>query len=289
MAYLGLYQAGDFFRHPATGDRDYALQNFPDRLGLLARNVGGGGTCCIFGDGNLDYANEEGKIVSDYNNNFRLDLQGKAREFDITRVTWTNEPPAEFKTSHIAQFQVQFGYQSQVRLTKSKQSKLDYLTKNAGALAGVMLGMRQVVTAAEFRQALQMSFNRIATVGGEWYGVVMSNVTHPDDDRFWPQLYYWCPECIHLVLVKFRSRTLHSQQTLSFTNSNVAADIINCRTCGNRLFTAQNKKKLQEEIATFAESERNTGIKLRLNNLRDSLDVANPAVPLTRTYKHDPG
>jgi len=60
------------------------------------------------------------------------------------------------------------------------------LTTHAGAIAGVMLGMRQVVSAADFRTALESSFNRIRDVGGQYFAVLMSNVAHPDDDRRWP-------------------------------------------------------------------------------------------------------
>jgi len=72
------------------------------------------------------------------------------------------------------------------------------LTTHAGAIAGVMLGMRQVVSAADFRTALESSFNRIRDVGGQYFAVLMSNVAHPDDDRRWPTQYYWCPECFHV-------------------------------------------------------------------------------------------
>ena len=137
-------------------------------------------------------------LCGEVDNNLRLDLQGKAREFNVGDVAWVSEPPNEYKTEHIAQFQVQFGHQGQTRLTKTSGQKTDYLTTHAGAIAGVMLGMRQVVSAADFRTALESSFNRIRDVGGQYFAVLMSNVAHPDDDRRWPTQYYWCPECFHV-------------------------------------------------------------------------------------------
>ena len=91
MAYFGLYKGGDFYRHPAATDRQYVLQSFPTQLQLLTANNGGQGKCCIFGNRDLEYANEEGRIAADYNNNLRLDLQGKAREFDVRDVVWASE------------------------------------------------------------------------------------------------------------------------------------------------------------------------------------------------------
>lgn len=285
MAYLGVYRAGDFYRHPSAADRDYALNNFPQKLSVLTTNKMANGLC-IFGDANLDYPNEEGKIVSEHNKNFRLDLQGKAKQFDVSNVEWLNEPPDEYKCGDIAQFQVQFGYESQSRLTRGKGAQGDYLTKHSGALAGVMVAMRQCFTHGEFQSALQLSFNRIRDVGGEYYGVLMSNVGHPDDDRRWPVKLYWCPECVRLYVVKFKFASVLAQVNRFAAGQNGAiAPTIRCLKCGERLSTARNNAAMKSQVQLLEATESNKTAKGQLKDLAWQLD--GPVnVPATQVIKH---
>lgn len=174
-AYVGRYVSGDFFRCPTGGDVSEAIEMCDHVVNCPFIITGPKGICFKSDPPDYTYTNWEGAILGE-DANYRLDLQGKPHNVNVSAMVWQGVPPQAARPAHWAQWQLQFGPQGAERITKTKNARVPgYRTKFKGALAGVMMAMNRWISIQNFKDALQTSFEANAN-NGSTFGTVTSDV-----------------------------------------------------------------------------------------------------------------